>query len=144
MKRNRKNMNADQIKKDIMMKKSPEMEIKNFKEKEELLQEEFDIRYGQEKTKQQVLIVDDSELNRQILAEILAEDFVTIEATDGKECISILKKKGTDISLVLLDIVMPVMDGFGVLKRMKERRMIEEIPVIVISAEVSIPTIRQT
>ena len=52
-------MNADQIKKDIMMKKSPEMEIKNFKEKEELLQEEFDIRYGQEKTKQQVMIVDD-------------------------------------------------------------------------------------
>ena len=101
-------MNADQIKKDIVLKKSPEMEIKNFKEKEELLQEEFDIRYGQEKTKQQVLIVDDSELNRQILAEILAEDFVTIEATDGKECISILKKKGTDISLVLLDIVMPV------------------------------------
>lgn len=135
-------MNADQIKKDIMMKKSPEMEIKNFKEKEELLQEEFDIRYGQEKTKQQVLIVDDSELNRQILAEILAEDFVTIEATDGKECISILKKKGTDISLVLLDIVMPVMNGFEVLKYMSVNHMIDQIPVIMISSEDSQSSIR--
>lgn len=135
-------MNADQIKKDIMMKKSPEMEIENFKEKEELLQEEFDIRYGQEKTKQQVLIVDDSELNRQILAEILAEDFVTIEATDGKECISILKKKGTDISLVLLDIVMPVMNGFEVLKYMSVNHMIDQIPVIMISSEDSQSSIR--
>ena len=136
-------MNADQIKKDIMMKKSPEMEIKNFKEKEELLQEEFDIRYGQEKTKQQVLIVDDSELNRQILAEILAEDFVTIEATDGKECISILKKKGTDISLVLLDIVMPLKNGFEVLEEMANNHWIEEIPVIMISSEDSTAAIRR-
>ena len=66
-----------------------------------------------------------------------------IEATNGREGLDILEREGRHISLVLLDIVMPVMDGFGVLKRMKERRMIEEIPVIVISAEVSIPTIRQ-
>lgn len=135
-------MKADRIKKDIMIKKSQEMEIKNFKEKEEQLQEEFDIRYGQEKTKQQVLIVDDSELNRQILMEMLAEDFITIEASDGKECISILEKKGTDISLVLLDIVMPVMNGFEVLKYMSVNHMIDEIPVIMISSEDSQSSIR--
>ena len=135
-------MNADQIKNDIMIKKSQEMEIKNFKEKEEQLREEFDIRYGQEKTKQQVLIVDDSELNRQILMEMLTEDFITIEASDGKECISILEKKGTDISLVLLDIVMPVMNGFEVLKYMSVNHMIDEIPVIMISSEDSQSSIR--
>ena len=135
-------MNADQIKRDIMMKKSQEMAIKDFKEKEEQLQEEFDIRYGKEKTKQQVLIVDDSELNRQILVEILAEDFITIEASDGKECISILEKKGTDISLVLLDIVMPVMNGFEVLKYMSVNHMIDQIPVIMISSEDSQSSIR--
>ena len=66
-----------------------------------------------------------------------------MEAANGEEGIEMLKKYGRDVSLVLLDIIMPVMDGFGVLKRMKEKRMIEEVPVIMISAEVSIPTIRQ-
>lgn len=142
MEKDEEAMSEDQIKKDIMMKKSEEIAMKNLKEKEEQLQEEFDIRYGQEKTKQQVLIVDDSELNRQILMEMLSEDFITIEAADGRECVSILEKKGTDISLVLLDIVMPVMNGFEVLKYMSGNHMIENIPVIMISSEDSQSAIR--
>ncbi len=93
--------------------------------------------------RQKVLIVDDSEMNRIILHEMLCETFDILEATNGQEGLDVLEQEGRQISLVLLDIVMPVMDGFGVLKRMKEKRIIEEIPVIMISAEVSIPTIRQ-
>ena len=105
--------------------------------------EGFEGNESSKKQRQKVLIVDDSEMNRIILHEMLCEEFDMIEATNGREGLDILEREGRHISLVLLDIVMPVMDGFGVLKRMKERRMIEEIPVIVISAEVSIPTIRQ-
>ena len=105
--------------------------------------EGFKENAGSKKQRQKVLIVDDSEMNRIILHEMLCEEFDMIEATNGREGLDILEREGRHISLVLLDIVMPVMDGFGVLKRMKEKRMIEEIPVIVISAEVSIPTIRQ-
>ena len=142
VKRGREAMKEGQTEKDIMRIKSGEMARKNLKETEEQLQEEFDARYGQEKIKQQVLIVDDSELNRQILMEMLAEDFVTIEASDGKECVSILEEKGTDIALVLLDIVMPVMNGFEVLRYMSDRHMIEQIPVIMISSEDSQSAIR--
>ena len=114
----------------------------DLKEKEELLQAEFNEQYGQEKEKQQILIVDDSELNRQILAEMLTGDFITIEASNGRECLSILEEKGTDIALVLLDIVMPVMDGFEVLRHMAASHMIENIPVIMISSEDSQTFIR--
>ena len=85
--------------------------------------------------KQQILIVDDSELNRDILAEILHSDFNTMEAGSGEECLSMLRKYGTKISLVLLDIVMPGMDGFAVLEEMNRNHWLEDIPVIMISSE---------
>lgn len=105
--------------------------------------EGFEGNESSKKQRQKVLIVDDSEMNRIILHEMLCETFDILEATNGQEGLDILEQEGRQISLVLLDIVMPVMDGFGVLKRMKEKRMIEEVPVIMISAEVSISTIRQ-
>lgn len=96
-----------------------------------------------EKTKQQILIVDDSEMNREILAEMLQEDFKIIEAENGKRAIEILQEHGSEIALVLLDIIMPVMNGFEVLEIMNERHMMEDIPVIMISTENSDETIRQ-
>ena len=88
-----------------------------------------------ENLKQEILIVDDSELNREILAEMLKKDFRTLEASSGEECLSLLKEYGTGISLVLLDIVMPGMDGFEVLEEMNRNHWMEDIPVIMISSE---------
>ena len=87
--------------------------------------------------KQKILIVDDSEINRIILSNMLESEYEIIEATDGLEGIDQLHNYGSEISLVLLDIVMPNVDGFGVLKVMNEYRWIEDIPVIMISAESS-------
>ncbi len=89
-----------------------------------------------EKQRQQtILIVDDSEMNRSILVDILGDNYIIIEAENGIQAVSILQKHGTEISLVLLDIVMPEMDGFGVLEIMNKQHLIEAIPVIIISAE---------
>jgi len=82
-----------------------------------------------------LLIIDDSEINRSILADILEKEFEILEAADGVEAIALLEQYETDISVVLLDIVMPRMNGFEVLTVMNERHWIEEIPVIIISAE---------
>lgn len=87
-----------------------------------------------DRQKQTILIVDDSEMNRSILADMLGEEYEIIEAEDGQEAVQRLQKHENEISLVLLDMVMPGMDGFGVLNSMKERKWIEDIPVIMISA----------
>ena len=83
------------------------------------------------------LIVDDSELNRSMLADILSDEYDIIEAENGLEAISQFEKHQFDISLVLLDIVMPEMDGFEVLAIMSKNKWIERVPVIIISAESS-------
>lgn len=85
--------------------------------------------------KQKVLIADDSEMNRLILSEILGNDFDIIEVPDGLRAVEALKQYKTEISLVLLDIVMPEMDGFEVLEKMSEYDWMQDIPVIIISAE---------
>lgn len=86
-------------------------------------------------SRQSILIVDDSEMNRAILAEILGSDYNILEATNGRECLAMLEQYGTGIALILLDIVMPVMDGFAVLSEMNRSHWIEDIPVIMISSE---------
>lgn len=96
-----------------------------------------------EKLKQQILIVDDSEINREILKEILKEDYRILEAANGEECLEQLERYGTGISLVLLDIVMPEMDGFEVLAAMNQNHWIGDIPVIMISSEDSDSYIRR-
>ncbi len=85
--------------------------------------------------RQTILIADDSEMNRSILTDMLGDEYEIIEAENGVEAVSVLQKYGNSISLLLLDIVMPEMDGFGVLTVMNKHRWIEDIPVIVISAE---------
>lgn len=82
-----------------------------------------------------ILIVDDSDMNRAILADMLDEQYEILEAENGVEAVKLLQTHGTEISLVLLDIVMPQMDGFEVLAMMNRYHWIEEIPVIMISAE---------
>ncbi len=86
------------------------------------------------KEKSTILIVDDSELNRTILVDMLGEEYNFIEAENGAKAIEILRNRA-DIDLVLLDMVMPEMNGFDVLTAMNNNRQIEDIPVVMISAE---------
>ena len=90
---------------------------------------------GTEFSRPAILIVDDSEMNRDILSEILQDDYEIIETDNGQGGINELEKRGTEISLVLLDIVMPGKSGFDVLSVMTRRGWIEDIPVIMISSE---------
>jgi putative two-component system response regulator len=84
---------------------------------------------------QKILIVDDSEMNRIILSEMLSDEYEVMEAEDGAQALAILEQHNMEISLVLLDIVMPNMDGYEVLDVMNEKHWIEGVPVIMISAE---------
>lgn len=93
--------------------------------------------------KQKVLIVDDAELNRAILTEILGNDYEIFEAENGQECMQILHKYRNGISVILLDIVMPVMNGFEVLAEMERQGLNEDIPIIMISSADSDDVIRQ-
>lgn len=90
-----------------------------------------------------VLIVDDSPMNRDILSEILCDDFEILEAPNAPKCLELLNAWGSDISIVLLDIVMPDMDGFDVLSRMSAQGWLEDIPVVMISSEDSSQTVRR-
>ena len=92
---------------------------------------------------QQVLIVDDSGLNRSLLAEMLQNELRILEAANGEECLTMLEQYGTGISLVLLDIVMPVLDGLETLAEMNRRGYLENIPVIMITVDDSDDNIRQ-
>lgn len=90
-----------------------------------------------------ILIVDDSEMNRDMLSDMLSDDYDILEAADGEEALSILKERVYDIDLVLLDIIMPAVDGFGVLDVMKRYHWIDNTPVIMISSETSQSYIRK-
>lgn len=110
--------------------------------KDTVVTDENELAVG-ESNKQKILIVDDSQINRDILAEMLGDEYRIHEAASGKECIKLLNQYGTGISLVLLNIVMPEMDGFEVLDYMAEHHWIEDIPVIMISSEDSVSSIRK-
>ena len=96
----------------------------------------------QEKT--QILLVDDSNMNRMLLREILGDGYHILEAENGQECLETLRAEAGNIALVLLDINMPGMDGFEVLKAMNANHTIEDIPVIMISSEDSDAAIRRS
>lgn len=97
----------------------------------------------EEVPKQKVLIVDDAEMNRAILTEILGKEYEILEAENGRECMQLLQKYRTSISVILLDIVMPVMNGFAVLGEMARQGLIDDIPIIMISSADSDDVIRQ-
>ena len=94
--------------------------------------------------KSQILLVDDSAMNRMILKEILGGDYSILEAENGQECLEKMQAEAGNIALVLLDINMPVMDGFEVLKAMNANHTIEDTPVIMISSDDSDAAIRRS
>ena len=98
---------------------------------------------GDDKERPHVLIVDDSEFNRELLCGILGESFEILEADSGKEGLKLLRRYGTQISVVLLDIIMPEMNGFDVLDEMNKEHWLDNIPVIMISADDSDENIRR-
>lgn len=108
-----------------------------------IVTEKSGIDSAEAKERQQILIVDDSQINCEILAEILKDEYRILEAANGEECINLLKQYGTGIALLLLDINMPVMDGFEVLALMNRKHWIEDIPVIIISSENSASYVRR-
>ena len=92
--------------------------------------------------KPHILITDDSEMNRAILAEMLGDKYHIIEAEDGRAAIDIIEKN-KDIDLLLLDINMPEVDGFTVLQTMNEKHWIDKIPVVMISSESSVSIVEK-
>ena len=86
-------------------------------------------------TKQKILIADDSEMNSELLAAILEEEYDIIQVNDGVQAVDCLQRQAEEISLLLLDIVMPHMDGFEVLSYMNKEHWIDAIPVVIISSE---------
>ena len=82
-----------------------------------------------------ILIVDDEIINREILGALLSEDYDVIYAADGQEAISLIQRHSDTLSLVLLDLMMPVMSGMVVLKRLSDQPELSRIPVIVMTAD---------
>ena len=93
--------------------------------------------------RQSVLIVDDSELNRKMLGQMLGSRFDIAEAASGEACLQLLEQNATGISIVLLDIHMPGINGFPVLEEMNQKNLLEQIPVIMISSEDTVDAVRR-
>ena len=93
--------------------------------------------------KDKVLIVDDSELNREFLSDILEDDYELLLSENGFDALIQMKNNLNDIALVLLDLVMPEMDGFKVLSYMKKYNWIQDIPVVIISSDFSAENIEK-
>lgn len=93
--------------------------------------------------RQSVLIVDDSELNRKMLGQMLGSRFDIAEAASSEACLQLLEQNATGISIVLLDIHMPGIDGFTVLEEMNQKNLLEQIPVIMISSEDTVDAVRR-
>ena len=100
-----------------------------------LISEGCGIRRGNmSEEKQQLLIVDDEEINRTILSMMFDADYDIIEAANGEMAIEAIENS-KDLALILLDVIMPVMNGFGVLDYMREHELLEKIPVILITSQ---------
>ena len=113
------------------------------KAKKNLVVTDHNVQISTSPDKQTILIIDDSALNREILSSILSNEFNVIEAQGGKEGLDVLADDSKEISLVLLDILRPDIDGFGVLQQRTDRHLLEEIPVITITEDESPDTIRK-
>lgn len=87
------------------------------------------------KRRDTILVVDDLEVNRAILCSLFEEEYKLLEAANGVEALEIIERAGDSIAVILLDIVMPQMDGYQVLRVMSEKRLLENIPVVVITSE---------
>ena len=95
------------------------------------------IKSGQIRRRPLVLVVDDQEINRDALEVILEEQYEIICAENGQEALEIMRRRGGELSIVLLDLMMPVMNGFEVLQTVREDEQLRQIPIIVLTAEKS-------
>ena len=95
------------------------------------------IRYYKENIRRKVLIVEDEFVNQQILGQIISTDYEPLFANNGQEALDILYENTQEISLVLLDLNMPVMDGYQLMTIMKEEEILKRIPIIVLTSEKS-------
>lgn len=98
---------------------------------------------AKETKRKTVLIVDDEEINRVILSSMLSGSYDTLEAENGREALEICRARRGEIAVMLLDIIMPVMDGIEVLEAMNQFGYIEEIPVVMISTETGSETMKK-
>ena len=105
------------------------------KERSESVVTESDMQTLPDYRRPRILIVDDAEINREILHAMLEDEYEILEAKSGEECLETLSEMRDEISLVLLDIMMPGISGFDVLSKMTEKGWIDDVPVIMISAE---------
>ena len=88
-------------------------------------------------SKPTILIVDDSEINREVLKEIFKEEYTILEAENGKSAIEMVVKSRTFLAAILLDINMPEMDGFAVLVEIGKVKLVDKILVIMITSDTS-------
>ena len=85
--------------------------------------------------KSKLLIIDDEEVNRELLREFLSKDYDVIMAMDGQDGLKKIQEYGLELSIILLDVMMPNLDGFGVLQFLNDYGFINEVPVILITAD---------
>ena len=83
--------------------------------------------------KNKILVVDDKGINRYMLGDIFREEYEIVEASGGKAAIDIMEKDARSLAVVLLDIIMPVINGFGVLEYMKKKGLLDELPVVIVT-----------
>ena len=88
-------------------------------------------------TKKKILVVDDKGMNRYMLGGIFRDNYEIIEAGGGMEAIAIIDKEYDELAVILLDIIMPGIDGFGVLERMKEQDYLNRVPVVIVTDDSS-------
>ena len=87
--------------------------------------------------REKVLVVDDKGINRYMLGEIFSDQYEIVEASDGYKAIDKIELEKDELAVILLDIIMPKLDGFGVLKYMKEHGLLESIPVVIVTDDSS-------
>ena len=95
------------------------------------------IRSNQIQRPQLVLVVDDQEINRDVLGSILEDDYEVVYAENGRDALDVMRERADELSIVLLDLMMPVMNGFEVLKVWQGDERLRRVPVIVLTAEKS-------
>lgn len=88
-------------------------------------------------TKTKILIVDDKGINRYMMGEIFRDEYEIVEAAGGQEAIDLIDVEHDELAIVLLDIVMPGIDGFGVLENMKKKQLLDRLPVVIVTDDSS-------
>ena len=88
-------------------------------------------------TKTKILIVDDKGINRYMMGEIFRDEYEIVEAAGGQEAIDLIALEHDELAIVLLDVVMPGIDGFGVLEDMKRKQLLDRLPVVIVTDDSS-------